>query len=221
MKSASRWAAACAAIALFFVVESSAHAGPMPTTTFSGRYTAIVGAGLMGFELVFTVEIAAGLRHPVVIVLSSVVGAAGAVVGGYFVERALINAYPNGGGPGPGAIAFLGVGMAGVIPTLILFKNTTFTMKKRKKTKKPKPADTDTSMEPAPEPAPGSDSIAPTSTGPRGMITLDPDGLTLEPPSVYGAASIDPLETEAYGNGGARFAAEAVEARVTVLRIDF
>jgi len=229
MKGASRLAVGCcAALALFFTVESAALAGPMmPAGSPVGRYTGIVGAGLMGFELVFVVEIAVGIRHPVVIVASSIVGAAGAVVGGYFMERALINAYANGTGPGPVAIAFLGVGMAGTIPTLILFKNTKFTMKKRKKTKKKKKtkgkkgddAATDTSLEPVPGPA--GDEMAPTSFAPRGMITLDADGFFLEPPTITSASSLAPLEAEAYGHGGVRLAETAVEARVTLLRVDF
>ena len=118
-----------AALAAAIVVAGTAkqsHAGPMPDPPDVGRFTGIIGLTLLGFEAVFDVELAVGIRNGIILGLSSVVGAAGAGIGGYYVEKELTRVRGGLSGPGPVAVIFLCVGMAGVVPTVIAWKNTNF-----------------------------------------------------------------------------------------------
>jgi hypothetical protein len=225
MKASRAWVVGVLAAALLAASPGRAHAGPgMPPVDSVGRYTGIIGMTMMGFELVFDVELAVGLRHPAILSISGIVGAAGAGIGGYFTEKALMKGRAAGTGPGPVAVVFLCVGMAGVVPTVIAWKNTNFA--KSSKEPKAESPSADTAVPgatpmPAPEPGPAPAVPGAPAPGTGGLVSVTPAGVFIGPPAVLTAPSMTALEAEALGPGAASLAARADETRFTVLRLDF
>lgn len=107
----SRLSVACAAAAVLFV-SSAAHA---EESTVTGK--GMVGGGLLGGELVMTIEAIAGVQKPLPYVIGGVLGAGAGVAGGYFVEQGSDSArVPT---------LLLAGGLAFAIPTTILVLNST------------------------------------------------------------------------------------------------
>lgn len=99
------------------VARPTAHAQTAPvqvTATAKG----IVGLGLIGAELGFVIPALAGLDQAWAFVVFPVIGAAGGAVAGYF-------ALEQGGGHPELAVASLALGMALVIPTMVITLSAT------------------------------------------------------------------------------------------------
>jgi len=214
-------------IALAVIAAPSQASAQSKESDPVGRFTGIVGTALLGFELVFDIELAVGLRHGVIIGISSVVGMAGGVIGGYYIERELtrvrVARNPLGGGPGPVAVVLLCAGMAGVVPTIIAFKNTSFAAKTKKGTKVGDESKKDGASgegdgaapppEPAPAPAP--------APGTGGVVSIVPGAIYIGAPGVTTGSSMGALEAEALGAAGAARMGRLDETRVTLFRYDF
>jgi len=226
MKSRVRNAVAvCALAGALLAGAGTARAQVTPPAPAPvGRFTGIIGMTMLGFEAVFDVELAVGLRNAPILVISSIVGAAGAGIGGYFTEKELTRVRVAGGlaGPGPVAVIFLCVGMAGVVPTVIAFKNTNFHRAKDTKgaaVVETTKGDSGATPEPAPEPAPGAPGAPAPGTG--GLVSVTPGGVFVGAPAVEWGPALGAFESAALGAAGPRLAATLDETRFTVVRIDF
>lgn len=77
----------CAPLALALAFTPGRAAADIGKNEASGTAKGTVGGGLLGAELVLTVEAAAGVKSPWAYLLGGVAGAAGGAVGGYFIEK--------------------------------------------------------------------------------------------------------------------------------------
>lgn len=110
-RTSSRLSVACAAAAVL-LVSTAAQAEES-----SGTGKGMVGGGLLGGELVMTIEAIAGVQKPLPYVIGGVLGAGAGVAGGYFVEQGSDSArIPT---------LMLAGGIAFAIPTTILVLNST------------------------------------------------------------------------------------------------
>jgi hypothetical protein len=83
----------------------------------SPKGKAIVGCGLLGAELVLSIEAAAGVQNPWLYVGGGVVGAGGGAVGGYLLEQNDISARTS--------MILLAVGLTLAIPTTVAVLSAT------------------------------------------------------------------------------------------------
>jgi len=77
----------CAPLALAVAFTPGRAAADVGKDKASGTAKGTVGGGLLGAELVLTVEAAAGVKSPWAYLVGGVAGAAGGAVGGYFIEK--------------------------------------------------------------------------------------------------------------------------------------
>ncbi|MDH3200164.1 MAG: hypothetical protein OEM15_04650 [Myxococcales bacterium] len=89
-----------------------AHAQALPSDTIRATPKATIGLGLVGAELGLIIPAAAGLTDPWALTVFPVVGAAGGALAGYFAL--------DKPGREKGSVAALVVGLAGVIPAILV-----------------------------------------------------------------------------------------------------
>jgi hypothetical protein len=99
------------------VLFTSGTASAIGYDEASAKGKAIVGCGLLGAELVLSVEAAAGVQNPWLYVGGGVVGAAGGAVGGYFLEENDVSARTS--------MILLAAGLTLAIPTTVAVLSAT------------------------------------------------------------------------------------------------
>jgi hypothetical protein len=113
----------CASPALTAAQDAGGDTGADDTAASTGHpvradYKGMVGMGLIGAELGFMLPAAAGARDPWVYIVFPVLGAGGGAVGGYYLLE-------QGSGEPELAVASLTLGMALIIPTMIVTMSAT------------------------------------------------------------------------------------------------
>lgn len=92
-------------------VPSGAGAQAVPEQQVTAGFKATIGLGLLGTELGFMIPTACGLDEVWSLITFPVVGAAGGIVGGYYLDRADSAA---------ASVSTLAIGLALVVPTIVV-----------------------------------------------------------------------------------------------------
>jgi hypothetical protein len=207
------------------VLMAPASASAIGKEDASGTAKGTVGGGLLGAELVLSIEAAVGVQNPWLYVVGGVVGAGGGAVGGYFIEQ---DASPRV------SMLLLAGGLTLAIPTTVaVLSATAYEPPSDYLEDKPPPdepiADPPQPTSPGapPEAAPAPTGRAPTKRVPRtavlpplrltppAIVDLSPDMLALRVPALEIRNTFSRKELEMFG------VHQATEFHVPVLNVVF